>query len=72
MRDTVLIAVVAVLAIAGIAIAGIATGHNDAVISGSIATIAGIAGGLGAYKASKSKYPRWHDERVKKEEKKDD
>ena len=72
MRDTVVVAIVAFICITIIAVAGLAMGHDTAVIAGAMSSIAGTAGAVGAYKASKAKYPRWHDERVKKEEKKDE
>ena len=67
MKDTVLIAGIALICITVIVVAGVATGHNDALLSGGLATIAGIAGAFGAYKASKTKYPQWHNDRVRKE-----
>ena len=72
MKDTIVIAVTALLCITIIVAAGVATGHNNALLSGGMATIAGIAASFGAYKASKAKYPAWHDERVTKETHKPD
>ena len=68
MRSVVGIAIVAVCCITVITTVAIVMGHNSALIAASISTISGIAAAVGAYNASKVKYPKWHDERVKKEE----
>jgi len=47
-------------------ICGLVHGIDGAMLTGAIATIAGIGGGVGAYTASKQKYPTWHDERIAK------
>lgn len=72
MKDTALVAVAAFLAIAVIVVAAIVMGHDGALITGAIATIAGLAGGVSAYKAGKAKYPEWHNERIKKEKEKNE
>jgi uncharacterized membrane protein len=68
MNNTIIIAVTAVICIAIITVVAVSVGHNSALIAASISTISGLAGGIAAYNASKTKYPDWHNERVKKEE----
>lgn len=67
MKDTVIIAVVALICITIIVVAGVAMGHNDALLSGALATIAGIAASFGAYNAAKTNYTKWHNDRLAKE-----
>ena len=68
MRSVVGIAIVASCCITVITVVAIVMGHNTALVAAAISTISGIAAAVGAYNASKAKYPKWHDERVKKEE----
>lgn len=68
MHNTVGIAIMAAGCITIITVVAMLMGHNSALIAASISTIAGLAAAIGAYNASKSRYPRWHNERVKKEE----
>ncbi|MBA7662358.1 hypothetical protein ES703_70386 [subsurface metagenome] len=72
MKDTAIVSIGAFLAIAVIVVAAVVMGHNSAIITGALATIAGIAGGVGAYSAGKAKYPQWHDDRVRKEQEHND
>lgn len=69
MSSTVGIAIVAICCITVITAIAIVMGHNTALIAASISTISGVAAAFAAYNASKSRYPKWHDERVTKEEK---
>ena len=68
MKSTVAIAIVAACCITVITVFAILMGHNTALIAAAISTISGIAAAVGAYNASKAKYPQWHNDRVKKEE----
>jgi len=68
MHNTIIIGVIAAICITIITVTAIFMGHNSALIAASISTISGIAAAVGAYNASKAKYPQWHNERVKKED----
>ena len=68
MKDTAVIAIGAFLAIAVIMVAAVVMGHDGALITGSIATIAGISGSITAYKSAQAKFPKWHAAQEKKEE----
>lgn len=60
MRDTVIIGVTALLCLTIVIVIGLVMGHDGALLAGGIASITGIAGGFGAYKASAAKFAEWH------------
>ena len=69
MDNSIVVTVTGIIAIAIMVVAGVAMGHDGALLAGSIATVAGIAGGVSAFKASQAKYPEWRAKRIEKEKK---
>ena len=70
MKDTVIIGVTALLCLTIVIVIGLVMGHDGALLAGGIASITGIAGGFGAYKASAARFAQWHYEETIREMKK--
>jgi len=64
LKDSIWIVITALICITIIAVVGLGMGYDGAIVAAGMATVAGIAGGATAYKASEKKYPQWHEKRV--------
>jgi len=68
-KGTVIIGTVAMLCLTVVIIIGLLMGHDGALLAGGLASITGVAGGFGAYKASAARFHTWHDQEIIREAK---
>lgn len=66
MKDIALVVVVAIICIAIICVAAVGMGHDGAIVSAAMATIAGMAAGVGGYQFTKAQIPKLTDKVVER------
>ena len=64
MKEVTVLCVVSVISIAIICVAAVGMGHDGAIVAAAMATISGMAAGVGGYQFTKAQIPKLTDKAV--------
>ena len=64
MKDVTVLVVIAIICISIICVAAVGMGHDGAIIAAAMATISGMAAGVGGYQFTKAQIPKLTDKAV--------